>query len=329
MFRRSTFISLGIIVLFSSLLVASSADLKYVDSILDLTPGYYPQGVQLSSDPADGLSEPDYAGDPMYGTIALAGADYAVVIDHNGADGKLYVDEDGSGNLQPVEWIQQLWNGSYLGSATFKISSDGDVRSYRMLFLWDPNTPTVLVYFRGNYREGEIELDGVTYKIAIIDENSDGLFDDLDHDNMFIDTDQDGELLTSRDSHEQHWLDAPFNIHGTVYEATSVSPDGSRIVIDKSDAFVLQFEKCLFNIFNSECHMLNSLAFFCNIFGNGSIIGCGFQQFNFAFTNRQKCSSDFLCFNGFSTFKGKTQCIGPKVFSVFNAVNSNTKMINL
>ena len=85
---------------------------------------------------------------------------------------------------------------------------------------------------------GQIELGAVTYKIAVIDENSDGVFDDLDHDQLLIDIDQDGELLTSSDSHERYWLDAPFNIDGTVYAATRVSSDGSEIVIEKSDAWV-------------------------------------------------------------------------------------------
>jgi hypothetical protein len=96
----------------------------------------------------------------------------------------------------------------------------------------------VITYFRDNRQEGQIELGGVTYRIAIIDENSDGMFDDLDHDLLLIDIDQDSELLASSDSHERYWLDAPFNIDGTVYSATSVSRNGSRIVIDKSDRWV-------------------------------------------------------------------------------------------
>jgi len=238
MFRIFTILTAIILLTFSVVLIASTGHLEYVDSILDLTTGYYPQAVQLSSDAIAGLTEPAYTGTPLYASLTLGGASYALVIDKDGSDGKLYVDADGSKALSPIDWIQQLYDGGYLASVSFDIQSDNGVRAYRLFLEWSPSTPTAIIYFRDNHRLGEIELGGVTYKIAIIDENSDGLFDDLDHDQLLIDIDQDGELLASSDSHERYWLDAPLNIQDTVYAATSVSPDGSSIVIDKSDAWV-------------------------------------------------------------------------------------------
>jgi len=238
MIHRSALITSVIVILFSAMLAASAGSLEYVDSILDLTTGYYPQAVQLSSVAVSGLTEPTYSGTPMYASLTLGGASYALVIDQNGSDGKLYADTDGSKTLVPIDWIQQLWDGGDLASASFQLSADNGRRPYRLFLEWNPGTPTAIIYFRDNYMSGQIELGGVAYKIAIIDENTDGLFDDLDHDQLLIDIDQDGELLATSDSHERYWLDAPFNIDGTVYAATSVSPDGSQIVIDKSDAWV-------------------------------------------------------------------------------------------
>ncbi len=238
MFRISTVLATAIVTMFSVVLIASTGDLVYVDSILDLTTGYYPQAAQLSSKPLTGLTEPSYSGTPMYATLTLAGTSYAIVIDQDGSKGKLYVDVNGSKTLKPIDWTQQLRDGGYLTSVSFDIPTDHSTRPYRLFLMWNPSTPTAIIYFRDNYMAGQIELGGVTYKMAIIDENSDGLFDDLDHDQLLIDIDQDGKLLASRDSHERYRLDAPFNIDGTVYEATSVSPDGSQIVIDKSDKWV-------------------------------------------------------------------------------------------
>ena len=238
MLRISTLLATVIVLMFSVVLIASTGSLEYVDSILDLTTGYYPQAVQLSSDAISGLTEPTYSGTPMYASLTLAGASYALVIDQDGSNGKLYADVDGSKKLVPIDWIQQLYDGGNLASVSFQLPTDKGTRPYRLFLVWNPSTPTVIVYFRDNYMAGQIELGGATYKMAIIDENSDGLFDDLHHDQLLIDIDQDGKLLASQDSHERYWLDAPFNIHGTVYQATSVSADGSQIVIDKSDAWV-------------------------------------------------------------------------------------------
>lgn len=238
MIHRSALITSVIVILFSAMLAASTGSLEYVDSILDLTTGYYPQALQLSSDAIPGLTEPDYSGTPMYATLTLGGAGFALVIDQDGGSGKLYADTDGSETLVPIDWIQQLYDGGFLGYATFTIQTDSGTRQYRMFLVWNPSTPTAIIYFRDCYMAGQIELGGVSYKMAIIDENSDGLFDDLDHDQLLIDIDQDGKLLASQDSHERYWLDAPFNIHGTVYEATSVSPDGSTITVDETDKWV-------------------------------------------------------------------------------------------
>jgi len=240
MFRLSTLLAITAVLMFSGALIASTGNLDYVDSILDLTTAYYPQAVQLSSDAIPGLTEPSYSGTPMYASLSLAGESYTIVIDQDGSDAKLYVDANGDNELASVDWAQQLYDGGYLASVSFEIPTESGTRVYRLFLVWNPTTPTAIIYFRDNYQAGEIELGGVTYKIAIIDENSDGVFDDLDHDQLLIDIDQDGELLTSSDSHEQYWLDVPFNIDGTVYAATSVAPDGSEIMIDKSDAWVNQ-----------------------------------------------------------------------------------------
>ncbi len=240
MMWRSALVSSALILVFSVVVIASTGNLEYVDSILDLTTSYYPQVARLSSDPIPGLTEPAYSGTPAYASVTLAEMSFALALDRDGDSGKLYVDADGSKALARVDWIQQLWDGSYMGSVSFQLpASDGNsTRAYRLALVWTPATPMMITYFRDNRQEGQIELGGVKYRIAIIDENSDGLFDDLDNDLLLIDIDRDSELLASSDSHERYWLDAPFNIDGTVYAAASVSRDGSRIVIDKSDRWV-------------------------------------------------------------------------------------------
>jgi len=222
--------------------LAYEADLHCIDSILDLTGACRPQGVKLSAPSIPNLSEPDYQGTPSYGAIPLNGDVSHLVLDRGAEGSVLYVDTDRSGVLRKVDWERQLWDGSLLASVPFSISYGGlqTPSIYRVFLIWSPLTPTVLTYCRASYRSGEIQLGDVTYLIALIDDNTDGRYDDLDRDIMFIDTDQDGELFTTADSHEWYWLDEPFNIDGTVYQASSVNPDGSRIAIEETDDWVAE-----------------------------------------------------------------------------------------
>jgi thiol-disulfide isomerase/thioredoxin len=222
--------------------LAYEADLHYIDSILDLTRACRPQGVKLSAPSIPNLSEPDYQGTPSYGAIPLNGDAFPLVLDQGAKESVLYVDTDRSSVLRKVDWERQLWDGSLLASVPFSVSYE-DLNypsTYRIFLIWNPLTPTVLTYCHDSYRSGEIQLGGATYLIALIDDNTDGRYDDLDRDIMFIDTDQDGELFTTADSHEWYWLDEPFNIDGTVYQASSVNPDGSRIAIEETDDWVAE-----------------------------------------------------------------------------------------
>ncbi|MEA1871607.1 MAG: TlpA disulfide reductase family protein, partial [Candidatus Bipolaricaulota bacterium] len=239
---RKLFAIVFTVLCFSVGTLAYEADLHYVDSILDLTGACRPQGVKLSATPIPNLSEPDYQGTPSYGAIPLNGDAFPLVLDRGAEESTLYADTDRSGVLRKVDWERQLWDGSLLASVPFSISYDGlqTPSIYRVFLIWNPWTPTVLTYCRASYRSGEIQLGSDTYLIALVDDDTDGHYDDLDRDIMFIDTDQDGELFTTTDSHEWYWLDEPFNIDGTVYRASSVSPDGSRIAIEETDDWVAE-----------------------------------------------------------------------------------------
>ncbi len=239
---RKLFVIFFSVLSFSVGTLAYEADLHYVDSILDLTGACHPQGVMLSATFIPGLSEPDYQGTPSYGAIPLNGNAFPLVLDQGAEESVLYVDNDRSGVLRKVDWEVQLWDGSLLASVPFSVSYEDLASSstYRVFLIWNPRTPIVITYCRDSYRSGEIQLGDITYLTALIDDDTDGRYDDLDRDIMFIDTDQDGELFTTTDSHEWYWLDEPFNIAGTVYRALAVSPDGSKIVIEETDDWVAQ-----------------------------------------------------------------------------------------
>ena len=93
---RSALVSSALILVYSAVVIASTGDLEYVDSILDLTALYYPQVARLSSDPIPGLTEPTYSGTPAYASVTLAERSFALVLDRDGDSGRLYVDADGA-----------------------------------------------------------------------------------------------------------------------------------------------------------------------------------------------------------------------------------------
>ena len=219
--------------------ISATADLQYVNSIFDLTPLFVPQAIQLSAPPADVTLPMGTSGTPAYGVIALNGQGFPVLLYRNGDEVKLYVRREARAVFTLVPWATTFSSGQRVAEFSVDVSYINGREPYGLFAIWDPGYPRVLVYARNSYRTGEITLNGKNYKIAIVDENTNGRYDDMDNGTLFIDVDRDGKLLTTRDSHERFTLSAPFNLGGkAVYAVKSVSADGAHIVIERSDKWV-------------------------------------------------------------------------------------------
>jgi thiol-disulfide isomerase/thioredoxin len=231
--------SVAFIVLLGLLSLAAfgyEADLSYAEGIVSLTGACFIRGIKLEADPLEGIDWPEAEGAALYGELRLAEDRHAVMIDRADARIRLHVDADRSGMLAPFEWERMLADGSLLASVPLEIGfADGTTAPYRLFVMWSPFTPTVLTYCRDTYREGTIDLDGRTFDLAIIDEDTDGRYDRLEGGVLLIDVDGDGQLLAASDSHERFRLDAPFNLDGIVRRVVSVMPDGSHIRVEESD----------------------------------------------------------------------------------------------
>ena len=216
--------------------VGYEADLSYAEGIIELTGACFVRGIRLETEPPEGIDWPDAEGEPLYGEIRLALDRHPVMIDRTEERVWLYVDADRSGDLSSFEWERMLADGRLLASVRLEVAYENQVSAaYRLFVMWSLFTPTILTYCRDTYREGAVELEGRTYDLVIIDEDTDGRYDRLDAGVLLIDADGDGELLASSDSHERFPLDAPFNLDGVVYRVVSVAPDGSRIRVEESD----------------------------------------------------------------------------------------------
>ncbi len=236
-------VRLAVAILLTALSTASLhaeiAELEYIDPITDLTESCFPQGIPLRGDAPSELIEPEYDGAPLYGSLPLAGVSFAIVIDIGPSGAYLYADTDQTGVLQEAAWEGVLPDGRFLATLLFRIPCEqGEPTPYRLLLIWEPYYPTVLIYCRGAYYGGSIALGEATYRLAVLDEDTDGRYDDLESGILLIDVDQDNALLTTVDSHEQYRLDESFNIDGTVYRVVTVTADGSQIEIEQSDEWV-------------------------------------------------------------------------------------------
>jgi len=237
---RGCVVLVGLFCLVAPATLSYEANLSYAEGIATLTGSCFIQGIKLETDPLDGVEWPKADGATLYGELRLAQGRHAAMLDRTADRVELYVDTNRSGVLTPIEWERMLIDRSLLASVSMEIGfDDGTTAPYRLFVMWNPFTPTVLTYCRDTYREGVIDLGARTYDLAIIDEDTDGRYDRLDGGVLLIDSDGDGELLASSDSHERFRLDEPFNLGGTVYRVVSLTPHGSRIRVEESDEDVL------------------------------------------------------------------------------------------
>ncbi len=198
---------------------AATVPLEYVGDITLLTTSCALHMIQVSPDGTDRGA--------LSGILTLAGERRAVRIASPTDGATLAVDLDGDGTTTPVEWDQAFADGTLLASPEFILTgTESQTASYRAFLMWSPFLPVVVTYCRDNYRSGALETAGRTVALAVVDDDTNGRFDD-DAGTLFVDVDGDGQLLTDADSHERFGLYEPFVIEGTTYVTAAVAADGS------------------------------------------------------------------------------------------------------
>jgi thiol-disulfide isomerase/thioredoxin len=216
-----------------------------VDSLVSY---YCPEKVTLSAEKPEGVvSEPKYRSPrPLYGVLSLGtGPRVRIVLAVDEVPGeapRIFIDRNNNGDLADDgggDWTEMTHNVRRLKQAVIEVPYDGHSIPYAFSFYrFTDKSGDVIYYYRDSYREGELVLGGRPCKIALLDDNADGRFDDLEEGVLLIDLNRDGVLEGKRDSAEFHALDKPFNLDGRVWEVVSVSPDGTRLTIRPSRAAV-------------------------------------------------------------------------------------------
>ncbi|MCX6094091.1 MAG: TlpA disulfide reductase family protein [Candidatus Bipolaricaulota bacterium] len=203
---------------------ATTVPLEYVGDITLLTTSCALHMIKVSPDGTDSGA--------LSGILTLAGERRVVRIASPTDGATLAVDLAGDGTTTLVEWDQAFADGTLIASPEFILAgTESQTASYRTFLMWSPFLPVVVTYCRDNYRSGALETAGRTVALAVVDDDTNGRFDD-DAGTLFVDVDGDGQLLTDADSHERFGLYEPFVIDGTTYVATSVAADGSWAEIE-------------------------------------------------------------------------------------------------
>lgn len=244
--------------------------------------GYYmPMRAALTDTPAEELvAEPAYVGTPKYGALTVGNGEdstFVFAIDSwldqdNVLQALIYVDTDNDEDLTnngDGAWAQDM--GRVLMTAvTLEVSYDGvpgtveypmSVYHFRATYgqaeglsreevqaAWDKAIAedaraTSLFFFRGAARQGTVEIDGAEVTVILIDDDSDGLYDDLvvaegedaQPGAIVVDRNSDGRLQATNTSAEYYSAGEPFEFQGQGYRIAAVSPMGDEVQFEVTD----------------------------------------------------------------------------------------------
>ena len=213
---------------------AIDVDLDYVDDITALSEQCFIRAIKLElTEEADG----EAVGEVVYeGTLELAAGHHAVRLAIGTEEARLWVDLEGTGELVRAEWERSLTDGSLLANVPLTLTYEDDARSpYRLFLMWNPFFPTVVTFCRNSYREGTVAFVDRAVRIAVVDADTDGRYDVLDGGVLLVDTDGDGELLATGDSHERFLLSEPFHVDGASFAVAGVDPGGGSMRVEATD----------------------------------------------------------------------------------------------
>jgi peroxiredoxin len=225
--------------------------------------GYYsPQKCELSGErPASITKLPEDLKAPLFGLLNIRGpegAKFHVVIDEpEGQPARLWIDTNGDGDLTndpPAQWTGKTAPAAkdsdkqftqYSGSGKVAAMAGQPALSLNM-YRFDKTDPrrealkNSLLYYRDFAREGDVALGGKNYKARLVDDTSAADFrgkaDDQDSGvKLMLDLDADGKFNRKGETFD---VRKPFNIEGTTYELSELSPDGGTFKIVKSDKTV-------------------------------------------------------------------------------------------
>ena len=191
--------------------------------------------------PAGLKAEPTYiSSKPLYGILPLGSVpdNYTILAVDEPPNGhtRIFIDRNNDKDLtNDGDPLRQTGSSGSWDNVEINVPYNTGMIPYTLNFY---RVQGKLYCYRNSGRIGEVELDGRRYKIALLEDNATGCFDDLRNDTLIIDLNQDGILDGRYNSTETYKVSEPINIHGKVWKIASVTPDGLQATFRPSTAYV-------------------------------------------------------------------------------------------
>ena len=167
----------------------------------------------------------------LFGVLTLSGKAFPLMLAVL-PDGEPYLVADMNRDwiLSQNEWHKALPLGQ--GAWGWQLEFPLDSGPYTMAMVWQEGK-AYLFLIGGAPRAAVLKLGDKEVKVALLDANLNGYYDDegYEGDVLAVDVDGDGVLHAERDGHERFRLEEPFTVGKRSYKLSSVSPDGSRLTV--------------------------------------------------------------------------------------------------
>lgn len=207
---------------------------------------YRPESIDLNTSPViQNLIEPKYEGtDQLYGLLILGfNNEFSVVLDQRDNQGiALYIDFNQNADLTDdvVIPILEVEGQGRIEPIQFDLNYGGQIEPYTLDFYYSREFNERVgafrfTYYRHSLRVGCAQLGRQNYTIGVMDDNANGLFNELDIDTFIVDLNSDGSFR-GEDNERIDPMSGPILITGRCFKVTDVSPSGDFIEFEEIPA---------------------------------------------------------------------------------------------
>ncbi|MCU0718099.1 MAG: SHD1 domain-containing protein [Pirellula sp.] len=203
---------------------------------------YSPQTLTLSKEPPFALkAEPKYfSNQPLYGLLALGDAEtlICIVVDEPEDDyWRVFVDKNGDKDLTndgEGAWSVDHGSSCALNGCLIDVAYKATHQPYALNFSRSNRQADKLYYYRDTMREGKVRIAGNDYRLLVLNDKSDGRFDDLSNSRLILDLrNANNGLDLLQVSTPEQTLSAlqSLRLGNSTAKVHSISADGSQIVL--------------------------------------------------------------------------------------------------
>lgn len=242
---------------------ADEIQLEWVPSGMSAKSGYYqPQQITVSEEQPELITKlPEGVEQPRFAVAKFGPAESPTsctfLLSETSSDkSQLWIDANGNGDFTDdpaIDWTSSKSTSGTLtlyrwrGRAELDVAYGDESRKLSLsLYRFDPNDPRrerlkdVILFYRDFGYSGKVKIGEKEYEASLVDDSARGDFRGLDDETnsklgFLVDINQSGRFELRGERFDAR---LPFNIGGTTYEITGLTPIGGTFEIVKSDKSV-------------------------------------------------------------------------------------------